>query len=93
MKLSLTKDQEYLYRQLEKAPRGSLPASPTEIMRTFIDLGQAYLLFLATPEARDEILKSMTTPVENNATMNLALFWKRIMDAGQATTDLRDVKP
>lgn len=91
MRLKLTQDQEYLYRQLEKAPRGSLPAEPTELFQTFIDLGQAYLLFLATPEARDEILKSMTTPVENNPTMNLALFWRRIMDAGQATTDLRHV--
>ena len=93
MKLQLTKDQEYLYRQMEKAPRGSLPARPTELFQTFIELGQAYLLFLATPEAREGILESMTTPVENNATMNLAFFWKKIMDAGQPTSDLRDVKP
>lgn len=79
MKIRITKDQEYLYRQLKAVPRDKLPASPDAMFQAFIELGQALLLVLGTPERRDEFLAKFTM---SDPTMELARFWSSVHAAG-----------
>lgn len=82
MKLKLSKDQEYLYRAIKKVPRGTIPwrGDADELMRLFIELGQAYLMMIHNLAAEpDTTLRDGLLP----EVIELADWWGNVMERGR----------